>query len=103
MEDDAVLFMQGAHEVAHLRSEHALHRPLLRGHDMDLDVAGAQRRRDLEPDEARADHNRAPRAFGQSMMARQSASERSVCTCGWSAPGIGSRTGSAPVASSSRS
>ena len=35
-----------------------------------------------------------------SMIALQSASERSVCTCGWSAPGIVRRTGSAPVASS---
>jgi hypothetical protein len=38
-----------------------------------------------------------------SMMARQSANERNVNTCGWSAPGIDSRAGSAPVASSSRS
>ena len=59
MEDDAVLLVQRADEVAHLRPEHALHRPLLRRHDMDLDVARAQRGRDLEPDEARADHDRA--------------------------------------------
>ena len=39
----------------------------------------------------------------RSMMARQSASDRSVSTCGSSAPGIDKRTGSAPVASSSRS
>ena len=37
------------------------------------------------------------------MMARLSATERKVWTCGWSAPGIWSLTGSAPVASSSRS
>ena len=44
---------------------------------------------------------RAP--FADSMIARQSASERRVWTCGWSAPGIGSFTGSAPVARSKRS
>ena len=37
------------------------------------------------------------------MMARLSASERSMCTCGRSAPGMGSFTGSAPVASNSLS
>ena len=39
----------------------------------------------------------------RAMMARQSPSVRSVCTCGRSMPGNGRRTGSAPVASSSRS
>ena len=47
MKDDAMLFMQRAHEVAHLRPEDALHRPLLRRHHMNLDVARAQRRRGL--------------------------------------------------------
>ncbi len=37
------------------------------------------------------------------MMARLSASERSTCTCGRSAPGTASATGSAPVASNSAS
>ena len=37
MEDDAVLLMQRADEVAHRGSEHALHRPLFRRDDMDLD------------------------------------------------------------------
>ena len=104
MKDDAVLLVQRANEIAHLRPEHALHRPLLEAHDMDLDVARAQRSRHLEPDEARADHDRAARVPRPSaMIARQSASERNTWTCGWSAPGIGSRTGSAPVASSRRS
>ena len=65
MKDDAVLFMQGADEVAHLRSQHALHRPLLEADDVDLDISGAQRRRGLQPDKARADHDRAARAVGQ--------------------------------------
>ncbi len=37
------------------------------------------------------------------MTARLSATERKVWTCGWSAPGTCNLTGSAPVASSSRS
>ena len=40
---------------------------------------------------------------GVSMIARLSARLRSVCTCDGSAPEMDSRTGSAPVASSSRS
>ena len=65
MKDDAMLLMQGADEVAHLRPEHALHRPLLQPDDVDLDISGAQRRCGFEPDKARADHDRAPRAVGQ--------------------------------------
>ena len=59
MEDDAVLLVQRAHEVAELGAEDALHRPRLGRDHMHLDVAGAQRRGDLEADEARADHDRA--------------------------------------------
>ena len=62
VKDDAVLFVQGTDEIAHLRPEHALHRPLLQPDDVDLDIPGAQRRRGFEPDEARADHDRAARA-----------------------------------------
>ena len=65
MEDDAMLLMQGADEVAHLGPEHALHRPLLQPDDVNLDISRAQRRRGLEPDKARADHDRAPRAIGR--------------------------------------
>ena len=64
VEDDAVLLVQRANEIAQLRPEHALHRPRFRRHDVDLDIARTQRRRDFEPDEARADHERAARAFG---------------------------------------
>ena len=62
MEDDAVLLVQCAYEIAHVSAEHALHRPLLRRHDVDLDIARAQRRRGLEPDKAGADHDHAARA-----------------------------------------
>ena len=64
VEDDAVLLMERAHEVAHLRAEDSLHRPFVRRHHVDLDVAGAQRGRDLEPDEARADHDGPARRRG---------------------------------------
>src|SRR6185369_13712610 len=50
---------QRSHEVAELRSEHALERPLAPRDHADLDIAGAQRRSGLEPDEASADHDRA--------------------------------------------
>ena len=59
MKDDAVLFMQGADEVAHLRPQHALHRPLLQPDDVNFDIPGAQRCCGLQPDKARADHDRA--------------------------------------------
>ena len=63
MKNHAVLFMQPADEIAELRPEDALHRPGFRSHDMNLDVARAQRRRDLKPDEARTDNKRATRAL----------------------------------------
>ena len=59
MEDDAVLLVEGLDEIAHLRAQHPLHRPLLRRHDMNLDLARAQRRCRFQPDEAGADHDRA--------------------------------------------
>ena len=62
VEVDAVVFMQRANEVAHLGSEHALHRPLLRSDDVHVELARPQGRRDLEADEARADHEHAFRA-----------------------------------------
>ena len=55
VEDDAVLLVQAAHEVSHLRAEHALHRPLVRRHDVHLDPTRAQRCGDFQTDEARAD------------------------------------------------
>jgi len=103
MKDDAVLLMQCAHEIAHVGSKHALHRPLLRRDDVDLDVARAQCRRGLEADKLAPIMMARCAPFTESMIARQSASERRVWTCGWSAPGIGNRTGSAPVASRRRS
>ena len=57
VEDDAVLLVQLAHEVAELRAQHALHRALFRRHDVHLDAARAQRGGDLEADEARPHHD----------------------------------------------
>ena len=62
MENNAVLLMQRTNEVAHVGSEHALHWPLLRSDDMNLDLARAQRRRGLKADKAGADHDREARA-----------------------------------------
>ena len=65
VEDDSVLLVQAADEISHLGTEHALHRPLLQSDDMNLDLAGAQRCCDFEPDKTCADHQRAPRAAGR--------------------------------------
>src|SRR5262245_24465152 len=64
VEDHAVLLMECTHEIPHLRTQDALHRALLGGDDMDLDLAGAQRGSDFEPDEARAQHDRAASCLG---------------------------------------
>ena len=61
VEDHAVLFVQSAHEVPHLWAQHALHRPLLRRHDVHFDVARAERSGDLETDETRAQYDGPPR------------------------------------------
>src|ERR1043166_4191990 len=61
MEDDAMLFVQSANEVAEFAAEHAFHRPPVRCHDMYLQFAGPQGSGDLEPDKARAEHDGAPR------------------------------------------
>ena len=52
-----MLLVQRADEIAHLRPQDALHRPFVQRHCVDLDLAGAQRRRDLEPDKARSQHD----------------------------------------------
>ena len=64
MEDHAMLLVQLADEVAHLRPEHAFERTLLGRDHMHLELARAQRGRDFEADEARADHHRAFGAVG---------------------------------------
>ena len=76
MEDDAVLLVERADEVADLATEHALQRHAVGRDDVHLELARAQRGRDLEPDEARADHDGAPRRSRRAMIARLSASER---------------------------
>ena len=63
MEDDAVLFVQPANEVAKFAAEDTLHRPPVRCHNMHLQFAGPQGRGHLKPDEAGAEHNSAPRRF----------------------------------------
>src|SRR5262249_42577514 len=63
MEDDAVLLVNRAYEIAEFTPEHALQRPALRRHDMNLDFARPQRGSNLEPDEACAEHDRALRRF----------------------------------------
>ena len=59
-----MLLVQLAHEGAHLLAEHARHRNLFGRDDMHFDLARAQRGRNLEADEARADHDGALRRLG---------------------------------------
>ena len=59
-----MLLVERANEVAHLRTQDALHRPLFRRDHMDFDIAGAQGGRDLEPDKARAQHDCPARRLG---------------------------------------
>src|SRR5262249_61804355 len=63
MEYNAVLLMNRAYEIAKLAPEHAFQRPAPRCHDMNLDLARPERRSNLEPDEACADHDRVPGRF----------------------------------------
>ena len=60
-----MLFVQSTNEVADLRTEDSFHWPLLRRDDMDFDAAHPQRSRDLKPDEARPNDERAARFFSR--------------------------------------
>ena len=64
VENHAVLLMQRADEIAHLRAENPLHGPFVRRHHMDVESASAERRRDLEPNEARTHDDRRSRRLG---------------------------------------
>src|SRR5207253_2936012 len=57
MKDDAMRFVNGAHELAELGTHHALERLLLRRDDVDAQAAGAERCGHLQTDEARAHHD----------------------------------------------
>ncbi len=59
-----MLLVEGTHEIAHLGTEDAFHRPFLGRHDVDFQAAGAQRGGDLQADEARADHHGPLGGFG---------------------------------------
>src|SRR5215467_7820622 len=61
VEDHAMVFMQGTHEIAHLRAKDPLHGSPIRGHHMHLDITRTERGRNFEPDEARTEHNSSPR------------------------------------------
>jgi len=64
VETHAFLDVKPAHEAAELGAEHARQRLLVGRDHVDLEVAGAQRRGDLEPDEAGTDDDGARRLLG---------------------------------------
>src|ERR1700687_3928124 len=64
VKNDTVLLVERAYEIAHLWTQNTLHRSLFRRHHMDFDSTCAQGGRDLEPDKARAQHDRSGSWFG---------------------------------------
>ncbi len=64
MEYDAILLMEGADEVAHLRTQDPLHGPFVRRHDMNFDIARAQGRGNFQANETGAKHDGAARSRG---------------------------------------
>ena len=63
MKHHALQFMQGAHEVAHLRTEDTLHREFIGRYYVNFQAARPQRRRHLKSDKACAHHQSAARDF----------------------------------------
>ena len=100
---DAVLGVHVAIEGAELAAEHALQRQRLRLDHGHLHAALARRGGDLAADPARADDTSRPPASSTARSASESSTVRRTWTPSSSAPGIGGRRGSAPVASSSAS
>src|SRR5581483_10048547 len=64
MEDHAVGFVERPNEVAELDAEHALEGARARSDDVHFDASVTQRGGDLEPDEARPEHDRAASCLG---------------------------------------
>ena len=96
-----MLFM-GTNEVAHLRSQHALHRPLLQPDDVDSTFLARNDAAASNPIKL-APITTAPRAIGQGNDRAGIGQRAQHVDMGLIHAGIGSRTGSAPVASSKRS
>jgi hypothetical protein len=101
MERHTVLFVEFANEIADIRPEYLFHGNGVRYDHVHTDIARTQRRRHLETDEAGADDHRPLR--------NERLLDQGARACAGSAhvretpPGMSSRTGSAPVASSSLS
>ena len=60
MKRNALRLVQRSNEPAHFDAHHPLERSAVRRDDIDGDAAGAQRRRDFQPDEAGAGHDDVP-------------------------------------------
>src|SRR5690349_4270562 len=63
MKANAMRLVKGAKKLSRFWPQSPFHWNSLGGYDIDRDIARAQGRRHLEPDETRAEHNRAPRAL----------------------------------------
>ena len=99
-----MVLMELAQEISDLRSQHFLHQDRLGPDHVDFDIPGTKRRRDLQANEARADHNR---TLCHQSARRQARGRQPECVnnarAGEPHPGTSRRTGSAPVASRSAS
>ena len=69
-------FVRFANQISHFGSQNLPERHRISSDDRDFQFALAQRPRHFQPDEARADDDRAPCVFAFSMMRRLSASVR---------------------------
>ena len=82
VKDNAVLLMEAADKVTHIGAENPLHRPLIRRHDVDLQFRVRRAAATSSPIKLAPMTTTRRAALACSMMAWQSASERSVRTCG---------------------
>ena len=99
----AVIGVDVAVDRADLGPEHPFQRHRGGSTTVTSQTALARRGRDLGADPAGADHDDAPPRSSRSRSASESSTVRRKSTPSRSAPGIVSRRGSAPVASSRRS
>ena len=76
VERDAVFLVKRSDEPAHFDAHDLLEWGILRRDDIDGDVAGAQRGRDLQSDKARANHDHVLGFCGRVTIARLSANDR---------------------------
>ena len=97
-----MLLMECADEITHFRPEDPLHRPLAWSDDTNIDLARAQRSRDLQSDKAGADHDGTSGALCRSDYGAAIIEGAEGINIRLIRAGNGQAHGSAPVANRSR-